>query len=145
MITIENHVGRLVELRFASPITMRELDGFHPAVVRAIKPLSGHVIACTDLLGARVFDQTVTDRLVALLRQENPRVERNALIVGESAIFSMQIERIIREAGSPNRKAFRSDVDLNAWLGGVLNASERERLSTFVSECFQHHREPDHR
>jgi hypothetical protein len=139
MLTIENHVGRLLELRFASPITADELSGFHEAITRAMGRLTGQLVACTDLLGARVFDQSVSSRLVTLIRQENPRVERNAILVGESAVFSMQTERIIREAGSPNRKAFRSSLDMVVWLGEVLNSSERARLNIFLRESSRLH------
>jgi hypothetical protein len=145
MFTVENHVGRLLEIRMASPITLEELGGFQGAILRVVSQTPGTTaVGCTDLLGARVFDQAVTNRLVSIIRHENPRVERNALLVGEGAVFSMQTERIIREAGSASRRAFRSTTDLTAWLGEVLTASERARLSTFLREGARLRRDPEH-
>ena len=142
MLTIENHVGRLLELRFASPMSMADLDGFHGAILRSMG--TRNLVACTDLLGAKVFDQAVSTRLVSLIRQENPRVDRNAILVGESAVFSMQTERIIREAGSPKRKAFRSSVELAEWLAEVLTAAEQAQLNVFLRETLRRHREHDY-
>jgi hypothetical protein len=134
MFTIENHVGHLIELRMTSPITLIELAGFHAALTQGSRHVSGKIALCTDLLGARVFDQAVTTKLTNIIRQESPRVERNAFLVGEAAIFSMQIERIIRESGAPNRRTFRSSMDLVPWLGEVLSAPERKRLAAFLRE-----------
>lgn len=134
MFTIENSVGRLVELRMASPITLEELGGFHGAVSKIVARHPGQVVVCTDLLSARVFDQHVTERLTTIIRQESPRVERNAFMVGDGAVFSMQIERIIRDAGFANRRAFRVPTDLITWLGEVLTSAERERLAKFLRE-----------
>jgi hypothetical protein len=134
MFTIENHVGRLIELRMTSGMTLEELSGFHDAVTRVVGSQTGPVVVCTDLLSTRVFPQPVTDRLTAIIRQESPRVDRNAFFVGEGAVFSMQIERIIREAGASNRRAFRASAELVAWLGEVLNINERRRLSEFLRD-----------
>jgi hypothetical protein len=137
MFTIENHVGRLIELRMTSPMAIEDLAGFHEAVSRVVEGHGNQVVGVTDLLSARVFPQPVTDRLTLIIRQESPRVERNAILVGEGAVFSMQTERIIRDAAMPNRRAFRNPNDLSAWLGEVLNAAERRRLLEFMRESAQ--------
>jgi hypothetical protein len=137
MLSVENHVGRLIELRMTSPMTLEDLAGAHEQLSRVMAAHAGLVVGCTDLLGARVFSQPMTERLAALIRQESPRVERNAMFVGESAVFSMQTERIIRDAGFPNRRAFRAAPDISAWLGEVLDADERRRLTDFLRECVQ--------
>ena len=134
MYTLENHVGRLMELRVESPVTLDQLQTFHSTVARLVKPHSGQVAICTDLMGARVFPQPVTDRWTAIIQQENPAVERNAVLVGESAVFSMQVERILREAGSVNRRSFRAANDLVAWLATILTQAERTRLNAFLRE-----------
>src|SRR5262245_5859483 len=105
MFTFENHVGRLLELRLTSGVTDTELRDFHEVVSRLVRPHSGLVVVCTDLLSTRIFPPSVAERWTAIIRQESPRIERNAVFVGEGAIFSMQVERIIREAGMTNRRA----------------------------------------
>lgn len=135
MYTIENRVGRLIELRVESPVTEEELMRFHDLLGKACKPIKGQIAICTELAGATVFLQPVAARWIEIIRQESPIVERNAVFVGEGAVFSMQIERIIRQAGFKNRKAFLVPAALVAWLGEILTARERTRLEQFLQEC----------
>jgi len=134
MYTIENRVGRLVELRVESPVTYEELLQFQDTFGKVCKPIRGQVAVCTDFAGATVFTQPVTQRWTAIIKQDAPIVERNAVLVGEGAVFSMQVERIIREAGYQNRKAFLLPTDLTTWLGEILTVRERTRLDGFLRE-----------
>jgi hypothetical protein len=134
MYSIENRVGRLVEIRIESPVTEEELQRFHDMLAKACKPIKGQIASCTDLVGANVFLQPVAARWIEIIRQESPIVERNALLVGEGAVFSMQVERIIRQAGFKNRKAFLVPAALVTWLAEILTARERTRLEQFLHE-----------
>lgn len=134
MYTIENRVGRFVELRVESPVTEEELQKFPDALAKVCKPIKGQIATCTDFVGATVFLQPVAARWIEIIRQDSPFVERNAVLVGEGAVFSMQIERIIRQAGFKNRKAFLSPAPLMAWLGEILTVRERARLEQFLRE-----------
>ena len=134
MYTIDNRVGRLIEIRVESPVTEEELSQFHDKIAKLIKPIKGQVASCTDLAGATVFLQPVAARWIEIIKQENPIVERNAILVGEGAVFSMQVERIIRQAGFKNRKAFLAPAMLTAWLGEILTVRERARLDQFLQE-----------
>jgi hypothetical protein len=134
MYTIENRVGRLVELRVESPVTYEELLEFHNILGEVCKQIQGQIVMCTHLAGATVFNQQVTQRWQSIIKQDAPIVERNAVLVGDGAVFSMQVERIIRQAGHPNRKAFLSPTDLASWLGEILTVRERGRLETFLRE-----------
>jgi hypothetical protein len=134
MYTIENRVGRLVELRVESPVTYEELLQFHNTLAKVCKSIAGQIAMCTDLVGATVFTQQVTQRWTSIIKQDAPLVQRNAVLAGEGAVFSMQVERIIRMAGHQNRKAFLSPTELTAWLGEILTVRERARLETYLRE-----------
>jgi hypothetical protein len=134
MYTIENRVGKLIELRVEAPVTYEELLQFNDILAKACKPVRGQIVMCTDLVGATVFTQPVTKLWTSIIKQDAPIVERNAVLVGEGAVFSMQVERIIREAGHQNRKAFLSPTDLATWLAELLSVRERTRLETFLRE-----------
>jgi hypothetical protein len=134
MYTIDNRVGRLIEIRVESPVTDEELSQFHDRIAKVIKPIKGQVATCTDLVGATVFLQPVAARWIEIIKQENPIVERNAILVGEGAVFSMQVERIIRQAGFKNRKAFLAPAALTTWLGEILSVRERARLEQFLQD-----------
>lgn len=134
MYTIENRVGRLIELRVEAPVTEEELAQFHDRIAKVIKPIKGQLATCTDLAGATVFLQPVAARWIEIIKQESPIVERNAILVGEGAVFSMQVERIIRQAGFKNRKTFLVPAALSTWLGEILTARERARLEQFLHD-----------
>jgi hypothetical protein len=134
MYTIESRAGRLVELRVESPVTDDELAQFHEVFANVCKPIKGQVAVCTDFCGANVFTQSVTQRWTEIIKQDAPIVERNAVLVGEGAVFSMQIARIIRQTGFQNRKAFLSPTELVTWLGEILTVRERKRLEAYLHE-----------
>jgi hypothetical protein len=138
MYTIDNRVGRFVELRVESPVTEEELLPFHDTLATVCRPIRGQIAICTDLVGATVFPQEVALRWIEIIRQESPNVERNAVLVGEGAVFSMQVERIIRQAGYKNRKAFLLPAPLMVWLGEILTVRERVRLESFLHDGAEH-------
>ena len=133
MYTLECHVGRLFEIRVQPPLSLEELKGFHPQVIRILGRIPGQLVGCTDLRKARVFNLDVADRLKAIIRTEAPRVDRNAYLVGESAVFSMQIARVIRAAGIPSRRAFTNAKEAITWLSEVLTEPEVVRLREFIA------------
>jgi hypothetical protein len=69
------------------------------------------------------------------MRRDNPRVAANGVLVGESnlGLFD-QVEKVLREAKNPNRKVFRSRLDVAAFLDPLLTAAERDRREAFLDE-----------
>jgi hypothetical protein len=132
MFTIECNVGRLVELRIQPPLTLQELRLWPPQANRIFARVRGQVVACTDLRNARVFTPEVTKQLLALLRGETPHIERAAILVGESAVFSMQIARMFREIGGSTRRSFPEPEPAVDWLSELLTAAEVARLREFL-------------
>ena len=133
MYTLECHVGRLIEIRVQPPLTLDELRNFLPQVTRILARVGGQVVACTDLRNARVFSPDVTEKLMTILRTDGPRVERGGFLVGESAVFSMQIARMLRESRGPSRRAFVEPEDAIHWLSELLTPVEVRRLREFVT------------
>ena len=142
MYTIEHRVGRLIELRVESPVTEEELLQFNAMFEKTCKPIRGQVAVCTDFVGATVFTQPVTQAWMAIIKRDAPIVERNAVLIGEGAVFSMQVERIIRNAGYKNRKTFLSPTALTTWLGEILTLGERTRLDAFLRESAESRARP---
>ena len=54
------------------------------------------------------------------------------MLIGESATFALQVERVIRAANSDHRRVFRRAEELETWLAESLNATERVRLRIFL-------------
>ncbi len=132
MHSAEHHVGRLVEVKLASPVTDDEVQQF----VRELQTIIGHMpvkyVGVVDLLEAHVFPPAVTEMLIHLLSAASPRVERTAMLIGESATFALQVERVIRSANSDHRRVFRNAAELESWLGEALSMQEKVRLRQFL-------------
>lgn len=130
--TVEHHVGRLIEVRIGGRLNPGDMPEFYARVRSAVSKPRTQVIICGDLVAAEVLDTTVSNRVVDLLRASNLQVERSAYLINESAIFGLQIERIIREARNDHRRAFRRRGDLFKWLSESLTEDEAVRLHQFL-------------
>jgi hypothetical protein len=134
--TAANQVGRLIEVRVVPPLTLEEATRFMQEVVRLTSLHTGKIVACTDLrTGTRTVDPNTIDFLAGIMRAENPRLERNALVVTPAAAtFMLQMERMVKTAGTPVRRIFRTRGEAEAWLGEVLTGAERARVRVFLDE-----------
>ncbi len=133
MYTVENRVGRLVETRVVS-LTDDEVRMFTEEHRRMGERLRRFVIVA-DYRAVKIFPPSVAEALQRLMSGMNPAVERSALLVeaGHATNF-MQVERIVRQAAHPERRAFRDPRELTAWLGEKLDADERRRLEQFLAQ-----------
>jgi hypothetical protein len=131
----QNVVGRLVEVRFASPLTLEEVRQFAGEHHAIIKRLARKYVGAVDLLQADVFPVPVAETLIQLLSGVAPQLERTAFLIRESAVFALQVERVIRNSNHPDRRVFRDPESLHAWLGEVLDVQEQARLTKFLDEA----------
>ena len=127
MWSIDRRVGRLVEIRIWSPVSLAEAEPWRVAHDALISRIEGPYVCFVDLVDATVFPQDVVDAYVKTMRNE-PRLLRTATLLNASPTLGMQIQRMIREANNPNRRAFRDAGELAVWLGEVLDVGERVRL-----------------
>lgn len=134
MYKIDNAVGRLIEVRLASPLSLDEVHRFAAELKGAVDAVQGHYVGVVDITRAELFPAPVAEALIQLLSRGAGQVDRTAVLVGENATFSLQVERIIRNSASPNRRAFRDAGELRDWLREVLSVEERVRLARFLHE-----------
>jgi hypothetical protein len=134
MYKVEHHVGRLVEAKLASPLTMEEVQQFARSHMAIMAKINGKYVGVVDLLEAHVSPSNVAETLIQMLSGAATHVERSALLIGESATFALQVERVLRSGNNPNRRAFRRVEELVHWLSEVLTVPERVRLDRFVHE-----------
>jgi hypothetical protein len=137
MITVESHAGVLIELRFEGTVTLEEVARFKQATAAMVTALwerdRRRVTLCTDLRATHIFSPEVTFEIIDLMRGDNPRVQRNGVLGNESALLTLQVQRLLIEAGGPGRRQiFTAPHPLMTWLGEVLTSSERARLASFL-------------
>lgn len=131
----QNVVGRLVEARFASPLTLDEVKQFVAEHRAIINRLARKYVGVVDLLQADVFPVPVAEGLIQLLSGVAPQLERTAFLIRDSALFAMQVERVIRNSNHPDRRVFRDPEALKEYLGEVLDVQEQIRLAQFVDDA----------
>lgn len=137
MHSVANHAGRLIEVRVASPLTIQEVQQLVGELLAAMHNLQGKYVGCVDLLGAHVFAPEVAEPMIKLLSSNAPHVIRTAMLIGDSAVFALQVERAIRTSDPDKRRAFRSPGELKAWLGEVLTPDEKAALERFLGGAHQ--------
>jgi hypothetical protein len=133
MITVANRVGKLCEVRIQSPVTSVEIMEMSRQIFEIVKKC-GTIRGVTDLRSATVFPTELAEQIVTFLRQDSPSIERGAFILGDSAVFALQLDRVLRDSKTDKRRFFRDRRLLSAWLGEVLTPPEAERLSAFLTE-----------
>ena len=136
MLTVENRVGRLIELRGSGPMLAEDAESGARELVKVLLKIEGKAVGCVDLRRSGLLRPEGAARFIEIMKRDNPKIERNAFILLEAkATLSLQIERLIREAGSPSRRLFHSAVEAQRWLNESLHlAVERARLAAFLED-----------
>jgi hypothetical protein len=131
----EIRVGRLLEVRMASPLPLYEAQALVLAIRKLVKHTRAPSLGIIDMRGVRILDPDVVDFISELMRKDNPFLARNAFLVTDAgALKTLQIERMLKEGGSIARKAFRVRREVEAWLGEALDEPEQARLRAFLDE-----------
>jgi hypothetical protein len=135
MFSAEIRVGRLLEVRMASPLPLFEAQALVQDIRKLVKGTHAPSLGVIDMRGVRILDPDVVDFLAELMRKDNPFLARNAFLVTDAgALKTLQIERMLKEGRSIARKAFRVRAEAEAWLGEALDDVEKARLRAFLDE-----------
>jgi hypothetical protein len=134
MFTAEVRVGRLLEARLVAPVTVEDIERCEERLNQLFEK-HGETVLVADYTRATVFPQEVAARVLDMFKRGKSRVVRSAALVSESAIFSLQVERLIAQAGNPMRRSFHDRFELKAFLGAALTHEEHIRLVQFLAEA----------
>jgi len=134
MFSVDVKVGRLLEVRLVAPVSVVDIDKAREHLGLFFRTFPGKLVACGDFSRADVFAQDVANRVLETFRQDNPKLERSGILVSASAIFSLQLERLVAQANNPARKCFRDAFELKAYLGSLLGREEHLRMAQFLAE-----------
>ena len=129
----ELKIGRLVTIFIAAPFGMDDVAPFQMAIGKLLQEAPARVVTCMDLRASLILAPDVADQLIGLMRKDNPRIERTAMVLGDNAVLGLQVARMIREAGNPNRRTFQHAEAAEAWLGEALSPSEQAALNAFLN------------
>ena len=133
MWTVENRAGQLLEIRVASPLTLEDVMAVFKQIYRSM-PKGQKTRVIVDGRGLRIVDPSVIDAVVMMMRQDNPWVERNAFLMNQGGMLHLQTERMMKELGETNRRAFYGRAEAETWLAEVCSPDEQRRLKRFLDE-----------
>jgi hypothetical protein len=134
MYFVGNPTGSLVVARWHNMNDVADAVAFRSAIQAAVTATQPAVI-CADWRAALVVSPDVAEVVSTMLRGANALLQRSAiLLTHEHATFNLQTERLVREAGNPNRRTFRDAASLVAWLSEVLSPEENRAAEAFLAE-----------
>jgi hypothetical protein len=133
MWSVSHTVGKLVEARLTCA-DGAEVAACLRAIAGTVARAPSAVVGVLDLSGQRVLARTEADLFLSVMREDNPRVTRTAIIVNGDALLEMQIERLVRAAALPERAVFRAKAPALHWVCQALSATEAARARAFFEE-----------
>jgi hypothetical protein len=135
----ENRVGRLIEVRIESIMTLDEAQQLRARMWLTLGGMRERAVLIGDLQRCELFAPDIADKMASMLKQDNPKVERSALLLRSATGLALQVERLIGEAtegasgrSAPLRRSFLDKQAARLWLEPVLNPEERARLGRFI-------------
>jgi len=132
MWSLERSIGRLIVARVASPIKLDDVTKMALRMGVLAAEVPDKILLCTDLTEAVTFPPDVADVFLTIMRKDNPKMLRSGFLCTANATFSLQLERMCREANNPARRAFREASSLADWMGEIATPPERGLIKTFL-------------
>jgi|GEM_PF-1214001 len=133
MYTIESKVGRLVEVRFWTPILGEEPGAWRRDHERMIAAMLNTYVFFIDLADAPVFPPDMITAFKETMRNET-RLLRMAFLLGSSPTLALQMQRLVRDVQHPHRRIFREPREAEGYLSEILTLSERTRLHELAAD-----------
>lgn len=133
MWSIVHEVGVLVEIRIWSPVSADEAVPWAAEHARTIAKIDDDYVCFVDLVGATVFPPNAVAAYTAVMKDE-PRLCRTGTLLGANPVQGLQVDRMLRDADNPMRRAFQAPQQVLAWLDPVLGPLERVRLRNVMRQ-----------
>jgi hypothetical protein len=135
MYSAANRIGRLLEVRVASPFGTADAMALFKQIYHVMPREKGLALVIADLRGLRIVDPEIIDMVAGFMRMDNPYVERNAFVLPTTgALVGIQSERLIKATGSPTRRVFHTRKEAEAWMNELCSPVEKARMAAFLDE-----------
>jgi hypothetical protein len=136
--TCRIRAGRLLEIRaWAGYRSAADVDTFFRDIANLVRQVNAasRLVIATDWRRCPLMSSEVSDRLLATITRNNPRMERSAALIEPAApTAALQFTRLVRGSASAGRMVFEDPNNLVAWLAEVLTAEEVSALRAFIRE-----------
>ncbi len=133
--TVCQKVGRLCEVVYRPPFDKDQLTSFTISIRSLVNAATERVVFFVDWRGEWEFSSDMIDTIVWIMRRDNPMIEANGILISRNNTpLRTQVERIVREANSSQRRVFDRPQMLVDWLHPRLSSAERARLQALIDE-----------
>jgi hypothetical protein len=133
MWTVRQTVGKLVEARITRADSA-EVCACLTAIASTVARAPVAVVGVLDVSELSVLARAEAELFLGVMRDNNPRVTRTAIVLSGDVLLEMQIERLVRAAALPTRSVFRDKAAALRWLCQALSATEAARARAFFDE-----------
>ncbi len=121
--------GRLVEVRVLRLIDIEDVERLNAEAHAAIGRAGPGAVVYGDHRGASPLARDVADVWARGMREANRSIARSAILLDPAnTTFNLQLERIVRCAGSSSRRIYSAPAELQAMMDAVLVGHERDAL-----------------
>jgi hypothetical protein len=128
--------GRFVELYVRRLSHIGDIEALQAALSAEIRIAGPEAVICSDYRLASPVTPEVAGALARAMRQNNGRMTRGGLLLAPSnTVLNLQIERVVKCAGNPGRRAFVDPEELRRWVGHEASGAERKALDGFFSHA----------
>jgi hypothetical protein len=128
--------GRLMEIDVAAGYErVSDVDEMITRIraTTASVPEPTRLVIAADWRPCRLFSEDVAARAVQMLIGSSARIERSGILHrADQPTSVLQVFRLVKEAQQTHRRLFTDPVEMQEWLGEVLDAAERARLHAFL-------------
>jgi hypothetical protein len=125
--------GGIVEVCVRRAASVSFVESVQADVAAALMQAGRDAILCTDLRSLPPMLPEALKAFSRAMRQNNGSILCSAILVDPAnEILKLQLERIVRCAGNPNRRLFTSADALRDWV--AMGCAEARRRT--ITECF---------
>lgn len=130
-------VGRLLEIDSPEGFRdARDVDVLERQIQELAARLRKRVIIFADWRACAVFAPDVAQRVGEMFVRDNAITECSAILHTDSqAMLLLQVTRLIREAGNPERRTFTAPAEAEEFLRAHMTAEEAARLATLLNHA----------
>ena len=130
---VQSSVGGLLEMRAGRLECLDDLLAYHRAIDRAVRHLQSRSVVFADYRRGMPFPQDVGDELCRCMRKHNARISASGILLDPmNHTFNLQLERVVRCAGNPDRRIFYDAAELRDWFSHATTAAELARINDLV-------------
>jgi hypothetical protein len=135
----ESHVqvrtGRLVMVHVGRLATVDDIATLDARVFASLRRTGPGAVICADFRRATPLSPEISGIWARSMRSVNGSIARSGMLLDPlNTMFNLQLDRVVRCAGNPARRAFEDVEELVDWVAPGLTQREQRGLRSILAE-----------